>query len=105
MGTNNFTCTAKFVAKSAYTYVACNTYIQRVYIYLHVFIQHRHSCMYSLNIGTYPPLGGNPRNSKIHEMQFRNQKSGIGKHDSNFMNQNVAAVYGFMKFDSYSMTV
>ena len=32
MGTNNFTCTAKFVAKSAYTYVACNTYIQRVYI-------------------------------------------------------------------------
>ena len=32
MGTHNFTDIAKFVAKSAYTYVVCNTYIHRVYI-------------------------------------------------------------------------
>ena len=32
MGTNNFTDITKFVAKSAYTYVVCNTYIHRVYI-------------------------------------------------------------------------
>ena len=36
MGTNNFTDIAKFVAKSAYTYVICNTYIHRVYISLSV---------------------------------------------------------------------
>ena len=36
MGTNNFTDIAKFVAKSAYTYVVCNTYIHRVYISLSV---------------------------------------------------------------------
>ena len=32
MGTHNFTDIAKSVAKSAYTYVVCNTYIHRVYI-------------------------------------------------------------------------
>ena len=36
MGTHNFTDIAKFVAKSAYTYVICNTYIHRVYISLSV---------------------------------------------------------------------
>ena len=36
MGTNNFTYIANFVAKSAYKYVVCNTYIPRVYISLSV---------------------------------------------------------------------
>ena len=36
MGTNNFTYIANFVAKSAYKYVVCNTYIPRVYILLSV---------------------------------------------------------------------
>ena len=56
MGTNNFTCTAKFVAKSAYTYVACNTYIQRVYIDVSFF--HRHFKDVSDSHRHLPPLWG-----------------------------------------------
>ena len=52
MGTNNFTYIANFVAKSAYKYVICNTYIPKVCIkmyaisigtYQHVCCEHRHS--------------------------------------------------------------
>ena len=88
MGTYNFTCIAKFVAKLTYMYVLCNTYIPRVYILVYVnstALIKIWSTSISQPCAPADKIGG-----------FMNQKSGIGKHDSNFMNQNVAAVYGFM---------
>ena len=68
MGTNNFADIAKFVAKSAYIYVVCNTYIQRVYIKMLAIPARANIAVVSIS----------PR------LRMR-CNSGIGKHESNFM--------------------
>ena len=77
MGTNNFADIAKFVAKSAYTYVVCNTYIHRVYI---KDVRQLHSTSKSRTCGdvTAPAYRvGATGNSGIviHESKVRNQKA------------------------------
>ena len=69
MGTNNFTYIANFIAKLAYIYVICNTYIPRVYISFHV-------VALSTNATLWKKL-----NLAKQERKFMNPKSGKIKHE------------------------
>ena len=80
MGTHNFTDIAKSVAKSAYTYVVCNTYIHRVYIKMLVASSTVLTCP-SLTALSYLPLSAHLRKQ---EAGFMKCNSGIRKHESNF---------------------
>ena len=68
MGTNNFTYIANFVAKSAYKYVICNTYIPRVYISFSV-------VALSTNATLWKKIKFGEAGSKIHESEVRKDKA------------------------------
>ena len=86
MGTYNFTCIAKFVAKLTYMYVLCNTYIPRVYIKKYLYQFHRHNKIPS-SISQAQPSP--PKIWRIHESKVRNYKSGIRSHEYKSRNQKV----------------
>lgn len=85
MGTYNFTCIAKFVAKLTYMYVLCNTYIPRVYIKKYLYQFHRHNKIPS-SISQAQPSP--PKIWRIHESKFTKCNSGIVNHESEFSNNN-----------------
>ena len=79
MGTNNFTDTAKFVAKSAYMYVVCNTYIHRVYINSLAHMHHLANALGHMHRLVSFFRGKKESGIRIHEFCFT--------HESESMNQ------------------
>ena len=87
MVTDNFTGIAKFVAKLAYIYVVCNTYIPRVYIRMPfadstVLIRLPFlSSTVQLDLTLAPARG-----RQKHELKFMKYNSVIRNHESEFSN-------------------